>query len=122
MPHRLYQAAAIVGADESDEIGRVPNKTSLQLHAEAAVNALADAGIDKSEVDGIATAGVSTLQIAEYLGITPRYTDGTAVGGSSFVIHVGHAAEAIADGRASVVAHHPRPGLARGQVHTAAGG
>jgi acetyl-CoA acetyltransferase len=103
MPHRLYQAAAIVGADESDEIGRVPNKTSLQLHAEAAVNALADAGIDKSEVDGIATAGVSTLQIAEYLGITPRYTDCTAVGGSSFVIHVGHATEAIADGRASVV-------------------
>jgi acetyl-CoA acetyltransferase len=103
VPHRLYQAAAIAGVDESDEIGRVPGKTSLQLHAEAAVNALADAGIDISEVDGIATAGVSTLQTAEYLGITPRYTDSTAVGGSSFVIHVGHATEAIADGRASVV-------------------
>jgi acetyl-CoA acetyltransferase len=103
MPHRLYQAAAIAGVDESDEIGRVPGKTSLQLHAEAAVNALADAGIDISEVDGIATAGVSTLQTAEYLGITPKWTDGTAVGGSSFVIHVGHATEAIADGRASVV-------------------
>ena len=103
MPHRLYQAAAIAGADESDEIGRVPNKTSLQLHAEAAANALADAGIDKSEVDGIATAGVLSYQIAEYLGITPEYTDGTNVGGSSFVIHVGHATEAIADGRASVV-------------------
>src|SRR5579859_1135880 len=101
MPHPLYRGAAIAGVDESDQIGRVPNKTSLQLHAEAAVNALADAGIDKSEVDGIATAGVLSYQIAEYLGITPEYTDGTNVGGSSFVIHVGHATEAIADGRAS---------------------
>jgi acetyl-CoA acetyltransferase len=103
MAHPLYRAAAIAGVDESDEIGNLPNKSSLQLHAEGAMNALADAGIDKSEVDGIATAGVSTLQIAEYLGITPRYTDGTAVGGSSFVIHVAHALEAIASGRASVV-------------------
>jgi acetyl-CoA acetyltransferase len=103
MPHPLYRAAAIAGVDESDQIGNLPNKSSLQLHAEGAMNALADAGIDKSEVDGIATAGVSTLQIAEYLGITPRYTDGTAVGGSSFVIHVAHALEAIAAGRASVV-------------------
>jgi acetyl-CoA acetyltransferase len=103
MAHPLYRGAVIAGVDESDEIGNVPHKTSLQLHAEAAMNALADAGIDKSEVDGIATAGVSTLQIAEYLGIVPRYTDGTSVGGSSFVIHVGHALEAIHDGRASVV-------------------
>jgi acetyl-CoA acetyltransferase len=103
MPHRLYHAAAIAGVDESDEIGRVPHKSSLQLHAEAAMNALADAGIDKSEVDGIATADVRTMQIAEYLGIKVRYTDGTSVGGSSYVIHVGHAVQAIADGRASVV-------------------
>ncbi len=111
MAHPLSRAAAIAGVDESDEIGNVPNKSSLQLHAEAAMNALADAGIDKSEVDGIATAGVSTLQIAEYLGIMPKYTDGTAVGGSSFVIHVGHALEAIADGRASVVL------ITHGQAH-----
>jgi acetyl-CoA acetyltransferase len=103
MAHPLTRAAAIAGVDESDEIGEVPNKSPLQLHAEGAMNALADAGIDKAEVDGIATAGVSTLQIAEYLGITPKYTDGTAVGGSSFVIHVAHALEAISDGRASVV-------------------
>jgi acetyl-CoA acetyltransferase len=111
MAHPLYRGAAIVGVDESDQIGVVPNKSPLQLHAEAAMNALADAGIDKSEVDGIATAGVSTLQIAEYLGITPKYTDGTAVGGSSFVIHVGHALEAISDGRASVVL------ITHGQAH-----
>ena len=48
------------------------------------------------------TAGVSTLELGEYLGIEPRYTDGTTVGGSSFVIHVAHA-----------VAGDRRPGAAR---------
>jgi acetyl-CoA acetyltransferase len=92
---------AIVGADESDEIGIVPGKGALQLHAEAALNALEDAGISKSDVDGIFTCGAgwsASLQMAEYLGIQPRYTDSTAVGGSSFVIHVEHAAAAIAAG------------------------
>ena len=94
----LSRAVAIAGADECDEIGFVPHKSTLQLHAEAARNALADAGIDKSEVDGVFTAGAgwsASLQIAEYLGIQPTYTDSTAVGGSSFVIHVEHAAAAI---------------------------
>lgn len=103
MAHPLSKAVAIAGVDESDQIGRVPDKSSLQLHAEAAVNALADAGIDKSEVDGIATAGVQSTLIGEYLGIRPRYTDGTNVGGSAFVLHVAHAASAIASGRAEVV-------------------
>jgi acetyl-CoA acetyltransferase len=92
---------AIVGADESDEIGIVPHKGVLQLHSEAALNALADAGIDKREVDGVFTCGAgwsASMLVAEYLGIEPRYTDSTAVGGSSFVIHVEHAAAAIAAG------------------------
>jgi acetyl-CoA acetyltransferase len=96
---------AIVGADECDEIGIVPHKSSLQLHAEAARNALADAGIDKSEVDAIFTSGAgwsASLQIAEYLGLQPVYTDSTSVGGSSFVIHVEHAAAAIAAGLVNV--------------------
>ncbi|HEU4758621.1 MAG TPA: acetyl-CoA acetyltransferase [Dehalococcoidia bacterium] len=97
----LFKKVAIAGVDESDEIGIVPHKSTLQLQAEAARNALADAGIPLSEVDGIFTTGAGyggTLQVAEYLGITPTYTDSTAVGGSSFVIHVEHAAAAIAAG------------------------
>ena len=96
---------AIVGADESDEIGIVPYKGVLQLHSEAALNALADAGIDKREVDGVFTCGAgwsASMQVAEYLGMEPRYTDSTAVGGSSFVIHVEHAAAAIATGLINV--------------------
>ena len=97
----LYKKVAIVGADESDEIGIVPHKSTLQHQAEAARNALDDAGIPLSEVDGIFTAGGgygATLQIAEHLGIHPTYTDSTSVGGSSFVVHVEHAAAAIATG------------------------
>ena len=86
---------AIVGVAESDEMGTVPNKSSLQHHAEAASNALEDAGLSKSDVNGVFTAGFSSLATAEYLGITPRFTDNTSVGGSSFVIHVAHAMAAI---------------------------
>ena len=89
---------AIVGVAESDQIGKVPDKPALMLHAEAARTALAEAGLTKHDVDGLFTAGVSTLELGEYLGIEPRFTDCTAVGGSSFVIHVAHAALAIANG------------------------
>jgi len=49
-------------------------------------------------VDGLLTAGVSPSETAEYLGIKPTFVDGTSVGGASFVIHVGHAAAALAAG------------------------
>jgi acetyl-CoA acetyltransferase len=94
---------AIVGVAESDEMGTVPNKSSLQHHAEAAYNALEDAGLSKSEVNGLFTAGFSTLATAEYLGIQPGFTDNTSVGGSSFVIHVAHAAAAIRAGYCDTV-------------------
>src|SRR3970282_2047508 len=102
---RLSGRVAIAGVDEPDEIGIAPHKSTLELHAEAARNALADAGIEMSEVDGVFTAGPGwspSLQVAEYLGISPKYTDGTAVGGSSFVLHVEHAAAALEAGRINV--------------------
>ena len=93
---------AIVGVAESDEMGTVPHKSSLQHHAEAAHNALEDAGLSKGDVNGLFTAGFSTLATAEYLGIQPGFTDSTSVGGSSFVIHVAHAAAAIRAGYCDV--------------------
>jgi len=109
----LYKKVAIVGVDECDEIGIVPHKSSLQLHAEAARNALADAGIALAEVDAILTAGLgwaASLQVAEYLGIAPKYTDSTQVGGSSFVIDIEHAAAAIAAGicNVAIITHGQR--------------
>ena len=94
----ISRAAAIVGAAESDELGYLENrKSDLQLLVEAASNALDDAGLKKSDVDAIFSSG-NTMGFAEHMGIIPRFTDGTSVGGSSFVIHAGHALAAIAAG------------------------
>ena len=94
--------AAIVGAAETDSVAIQPDKSSLQLHAEAAFNALADCGLTIKDVDGLLCAGQSPVSVVEYLGITPTYIDGTSVGGCSFMIHVRHAAAAIQAGLCSV--------------------
>jgi acetyl-CoA acetyltransferase len=98
----LRMSAAIVGASETDVVGIQPDKSAIQLHAEAAFNALADAGLTKDDVDGVLCAGLSPVQIVEYLGITPTFVDGTSVGGCSFMLHVRHAAAAIKAGLCSV--------------------
>ena len=64
--------------------------------------ALDDAGLTLDDVDGVAYSGIAT-GIAEYLGLHPRYVDGTFVGGSSFEVHVEHAAATIATGLCDVV-------------------
>src|SRR5579883_376936 len=86
----------IAGAAETDQIGRLPSHSALQLHVEGALNAVADAGLSLRDIDGIATvAAPGPVQVAHALGITPRWIDGTGVGGSSFLLHVRHAVAAI---------------------------
>lgn len=94
---------AVVGAAETTEIGVLPGASMIQLHAEAARNALADAGLGPADIDGVATAGPMPMEVSHYLGITPRWLDGTMVGGCSFMLHVRHAAAAIAAGAATTV-------------------
>src|ERR1700749_1521610 len=94
---------AIIGASETREVGVLPDRSVIQLHAEAALAALADAGLTAADVDGVATAGPLALEGSHYSGLTPRGLDGTMVGGCSFMLHVRHAAAAIAAGEASVV-------------------
>jgi len=94
---------AVVGVAESDEMGAVPNKSALQLHAEAARNAIADAGLTKNDVDAVFSAGrIFSTETAEYLGIRPRYIDGTSVGGCSFIQHCQHAMAALNAGLCEV--------------------
>jgi hypothetical protein len=97
------KAIAIVGAAETTEMGRIPELSQIGLHADAALNAMQDAGLKPGDIDGLATAGETPTTIAHYLGITPKWVDGTAVGGCSFMIHVRHAAAALESGMCNTV-------------------
>ncbi|MCX5381831.1 acetyl-CoA acetyltransferase [Streptomyces sp. NBC_00083] len=96
---------AVVGVALSDT-GRVDDLTPYALHAQAARRALADSGLDRSVVDGFASAGLGTLapvEVAEYLGLRPTWVDSTSVGGATWEVMAAHAAEAIAAGHARAV-------------------
>jgi acetyl-CoA acetyltransferase len=94
----------IAGAAETDEIGRLPDQSTLGLHIEAARNAVADAGLTMKDIDGIATVSApGPVQVAHALGIYPGWVDGTGVGGTSFLLHVRHAAAAIRAGYAKTI-------------------
>ncbi len=94
---------AVVGAAETTRLGVIPDMSNIMLHADCAINAMRDAGLKPSDIDGIACAGESPTNMAHYLGLTPKWVDGTAVGGCSFMIHVRHAAAAISAGLCTTV-------------------
>src|SRR5690349_21881498 len=102
-----------------------------QIHAQVAKGALEDAGLSKDDVDGYFCAGdapgLGPMSMVEYMGLKPRHVDSTDTGGSSYVLHVGHAAEAIAAGKCKValitLAGRPRAeGMATGTVPRSRGG
>jgi acetyl-CoA C-acetyltransferase len=97
--------AYIAGAFEHPT-RHAPDKTVAQLHAEVAKGALEDAGLTKDDVDGYFCAGdapgMGPISMVDYLNLRVRHVDSTDTGGSSYLAHVGHAAEAIAAGKCSV--------------------
>ena len=115
--------AYIAGAYEHPT-RKADDKSLAQLHAEVAHGALADAGLTKDDVDGYFCAGdapgLGPLSMVDYMGLNKvRHLDSTETGGSSYVVHVGHAAEAIALGKCSIalitLAGRPRAeGMATG--------
>ena len=114
--------AYIAGAYEHPT-RKATDKSLAQLHAECAKGALADAGLTKDDVDGYFCAGdapgLGALSMADYMGLKLRHIDTTETGGSSYVIHVAHAAAAIAAGKCLValitLAGRPRAeGMATG--------
>ena len=97
-------SVAIVGAAEMvSPQGVFPELSQLGLHAESAIRAMRETGLKPSDIDGVACAGASPTEVAYYLGITPKYVDGTSVGGCSFMIHVRHAVAAIESGLCTTV-------------------
>lgn len=113
--------ACIIGAYEHPT--RKATDISLaQLHADVAIGAAADAGISLSDIDGYFGAGepgFGGLPMIEYIGLNPRHVDSTDIGGASYLLHVAHAAEAIAAGKCNIalitLAGRPRSqGMAAG--------
>ncbi len=105
--------AAIVGIHEYPS-RREANIHPREIQARSILAALADAGLTPADVDGLAVSGAATepaedagmspiVDMAEYLGISPRYLDSTDLGGAGPVAHVAHAAAAVAAGHANVV-------------------
>jgi acetyl-CoA acetyltransferase len=95
---------AIVGAALS-ECGRVDDLTEYELHYQGTSRALRDAGLSKDDVDCFMSTGTGTLapiDVAEYLGLRPKWVDSTTVGGSSWEVLVEHAMAAISLGLVDV--------------------
>ncbi len=101
----ITQRAYIVGAFEHPTRS-APDKSVAQLHAEVARGALLDAGLTLRDVDGYFCAGdapgLGPVNMVDYLGLRPRHVDATDTGGSSYLVHVAHAAQAIAAGKCDV--------------------
>lgn len=92
-----------------------------QLHAEVARGVLDDAGLEARDIDAYFCAGdapgLGGLSMVDYLGLNVRHVDTTETGGSSYLVHVNHAAQAIAAGKCRValitLAGKPRTGGAQ---------
>ncbi len=105
MAHALRGRTAVIGIGTAGT-GEAPGRSAIELLAEASLAAIADAGLTLPDVDAIFAATSShafpTLSVAEYLGIKPRFFDGTNVGGSSFEMHLLQAALALDAGLCNV--------------------
>jgi acetyl-CoA acetyltransferase len=104
--HGLRGAVAIAGAAESD-LGEVaPGLTPTDLMVQASLRALEDCGLGVADVDGLFAATtqlpMGPLNLGEALGVRPRATDATQVGGSSPMVQLDHARAAIAVGQCEV--------------------
>ena len=101
----LRRQACIAGAFEHPT-RKAPDKTVAQLHAECARGALMDAGLSLQDVDGYFCGGdapgMGPNNMVDYLGLNVRHLDTTDTGGSAYLIHVSHAAQAIAAGKCNV--------------------
>src|SRR3954449_3518381 len=97
---------AIAGVAESDLGVVAPGMTPADVMVQASLRALEDCGLEVADVDGLFAATsqlpMATLNLGEALGVRPRYTDATNIGGSSFLAHLNHARAAIAAGLCEV--------------------
>src|SRR3954469_19170800 len=101
--------AAIVGIGES-RVGSVPDRSALQLQADAAQAALADAGLKMSDIDGLLPTPVRVEHwkmpwgiVAHHLGVRAKYLSTVDIAGASGCGMIHQAAMAIASGQCETV-------------------
>jgi acetyl-CoA acetyltransferase len=102
----VERRVCVVGVGLADG-PKTPELSGLMLEAQGFGRALDDAGLALGDVDGLASAGfggMHEVQLAEYLGLRPRWLDSTSCGGSSFEFHALHAYRAIQAGDVDTVA------------------
>lgn len=99
----------VAGVGETEQ-GKIPDKSSFHFLSQASKLAIEDAGIKKSDVDGLVTAFslvehtfMHCTTFADYFGMRPSFFSSVAVGGATAVWMVAEAAMAIASGQAEVV-------------------
>ncbi|MBB1603775.1 thiolase [Variovorax sp. UMC13] len=104
---RALRGSAAIAGVATFGCGETPGFTDMELLAQAAHRAVADAGLRMSDIDGFCTASASatmwTMPAIEYLGLRPRYIDGTMLGGSSFIAHLLPAMMALQSGQCNAV-------------------
>jgi acetyl-CoA acetyltransferase len=101
----VNRRVALAGVGLADN-GKDHGQTPYGMLAQASRRAVAEAGLTPADIDGFGSTALGTLapiDVAEYMGLRPRWLDSTAVGGSSWEIMAAHAADAIAQGRADVI-------------------
>jgi acetyl-CoA acetyltransferase len=102
----LRGEVSIVGVGTAG-CGEAPGLSELEILAMASLNALQDAGLTLKDIDGLCTANLNTamwpLNVTEYLGLRPRFVEGTNIGGSSFVAHQKTAMLALLTGQCNAV-------------------
>ncbi len=105
MAHPMRGSTALVGCGLTG-LGEAPGRSILDILSEATWHALEDAGLKMSDIDGLFCGTgahfTPTLDIAEALGIRPRFSDGSMTGGSSFVGHLMTASMALQQGLCDV--------------------
>lgn len=101
----LSGQVAIVGAATAG-IGWDTANSVSEIMAEAVLKALDEAGLGVGDVDGVFAVTpyywMPSATLADQLGIQPKVTDSTNIGGASVVAHVGHAVRAIVSGQCEV--------------------
>lgn len=102
----LRGRTAVVGVGQAG-LGRADGYNEQEILAQAALAAVADAGLSLRDIDGITTCSslgtMWALPVIEYLGLRPTFVESTMIGGSSYVAHLLPAMLALVSGQCKYV-------------------